>query len=107
MLVGRVTPITGTARLDAATGKYVYQGDSRAEGRLQQIDFFVQDNWRAAAEPDAQRRRPLRDPAAVLGAEQQLLDRRPSTTSGASPVTCRAAIRATPTPETCNLFNPA
>ena len=46
VLVGRVTQIAGTARLDPTTGKYVYQGDSRAEGRLQQIDFFVQDNWR-------------------------------------------------------------
>ena len=46
VLVGRVTSITATARLDPGTGKYVYLGDSRAEGRLQQADFFVQDNWR-------------------------------------------------------------
>jgi hypothetical protein len=46
VLVGRVTQITGTGRLDPSTGKYVYQGDSRAEGRLQQGDFFFQDNWR-------------------------------------------------------------
>ena len=46
VLTGRVTSISATARLDAATGKYVYQGDSRAEGRLQQADFFVQDHWR-------------------------------------------------------------
>ena len=46
VLTGRVTAITATARLDASTGKYVYQGNSRAEGRLQQADFFVQDHWR-------------------------------------------------------------
>jgi carboxypeptidase family protein len=46
VLTGRVTAITSTARLDPSTGKYVYQGDSRAQGRLQQSDLFVQDNWR-------------------------------------------------------------
>lgn len=46
LLTGRVTQITATGRLDASTGQYVYQGDSRAEGRLEQMDFFVQDNWR-------------------------------------------------------------
>jgi hypothetical protein len=46
VLVGRVTQIAGTGRLDAASGKYVYNGDSIAEGRLEQIDFFAQDNWR-------------------------------------------------------------
>jgi hypothetical protein len=45
MLVGRVTQIGATARL-TPDGQYVYQGDSRAEGRLRQMDFFVQDNWR-------------------------------------------------------------
>jgi hypothetical protein len=47
VLTGRVTAITATARLDPSTGKYVYQGDSRAQGRLQEADVFVQDNWRA------------------------------------------------------------
>jgi hypothetical protein len=46
VLVGRVTQISGTGRLDPSSGKYVYQGDSRAEGRLRQTDFFLQDNWR-------------------------------------------------------------
>jgi len=45
-LIGRVTSIGATARLDANSGQYVYLGDSRAEGRLRQADFFVQDNWR-------------------------------------------------------------
>jgi hypothetical protein len=47
VLTGRVTSIGATARLDASTGKYVYLGNSRAEGRLRQFDFFIQDNWRA------------------------------------------------------------
>jgi hypothetical protein len=47
VLTGRVTSIGATARLDANTGQYVYLGDSRAEGRLRQLDFFIQDNWRA------------------------------------------------------------
>ncbi len=46
-LIGRVTSINATARLDANTGQYVYLGDSRAEGRLRQADLFIQDNWRA------------------------------------------------------------
>ena len=47
VLVGRVTSIGATARLDPGSGQYVYLGDSRAEGRLRQADFFIQDNWRA------------------------------------------------------------
>jgi hypothetical protein len=46
LLVGDVSSITGTARLDGDTGKYVYNGDSLQRGRLQQVDTFFQDNWR-------------------------------------------------------------
>jgi len=46
VLTGRVTQIGATARLDPSSGQYVYQGDSRAEGRLRQFDLYVQDNWR-------------------------------------------------------------
>ncbi|HYN10323.1 MAG TPA: carboxypeptidase regulatory-like domain-containing protein [Vicinamibacterales bacterium] len=45
MLTGRATQIGATARL-TLDGQYVYQGDSRAEGRLRQADLFIQDNWR-------------------------------------------------------------
>jgi len=45
-LTGHVTSISGTARLDANTGQYVYNGDSRQEGRLRELDFFIQDNWK-------------------------------------------------------------
>ena len=46
VLTGRVTSVGATARLDPDSGQYVYQGDSRAEGRLRQFDLFMQDNWR-------------------------------------------------------------
>ena len=45
VLTGRVTQIGSTARL-SPDGQYIYQGDSRALGRLRQADLFVQDNWR-------------------------------------------------------------
>jgi hypothetical protein len=47
VLTGRVTSITGTGRLNPATGKYVYNGDSLQRGALRQLDFFIQDGWRA------------------------------------------------------------
>ena len=46
LLVGSVTQVTGTARLDASSGRYVYNGRSFQEGRLRQFDLFFQDNWR-------------------------------------------------------------
>ena len=46
VLTGRVTSITATARLDPSTGKYVYQGTSKQEARLDEADTFIQDNWR-------------------------------------------------------------
>jgi hypothetical protein len=46
LLVGSVSAINATARLDGATGRYVYNGRNFQEGRLQQFDTFVQDNWR-------------------------------------------------------------
>ena len=46
LLVGSVSAINGTARVDAATGDYVYNGRNFQEGRLQQFDTFLQDNWR-------------------------------------------------------------
>ncbi|NQW04008.1 MAG: carboxypeptidase regulatory-like domain-containing protein [Acidobacteria bacterium] len=46
VLTGRVSQVSGNARLDAATGKYVYQGLALQEGRLEDIGTFVQDSWR-------------------------------------------------------------
>jgi len=46
MLTGTVSNINSNARLNGDTGQYVYNGQSYEEGRLQQVDTFVQDNWR-------------------------------------------------------------
>ena len=47
LLTGRVTSIAGTARLDSATGKYVYNGDLARKSRQNSFSAFVQDQWRA------------------------------------------------------------
>ncbi len=47
MMVGRVSAITSTSRIDEATNKYVYNGAATARGRQREFDFFFQDNWRA------------------------------------------------------------
>jgi hypothetical protein len=47
VLTGNVSTIQGTARLDANTGTYVYNGTSRQEGRLRELDLFIQDSWKA------------------------------------------------------------
>jgi|RhiMethySRZTD1v2_1073278.scaffolds.fasta_scaffold20695_2 hypothetical protein len=47
VLTGHVSQIGGTARLDASTGKYVYNGSGRQEGRLREVDLFIQDSWKA------------------------------------------------------------
>jgi len=46
LLTGRVSNIAGTARLDAATGKYVYNGDLARKSRQSSFSAFVQDSWR-------------------------------------------------------------
>src|SRR6185436_11863792 len=46
VLTGRVLSITGQGALDASTGQYVYMGETKTEGRLRDIGFYVQDNWR-------------------------------------------------------------
>jgi hypothetical protein len=45
-LTGRVTQINGTARLDAATGKYVYLGNLYQKSRMDSFDAYLQDSWR-------------------------------------------------------------
>jgi hypothetical protein len=44
-LTGRVTTITGDARLDSS-GTYNYMGVGRQEGRLREIGGYIQDQWR-------------------------------------------------------------
>jgi len=46
MLTGRVTQITGTSRLDAASGEYKYLGSLDQRFRQQEFGSYVQDSWR-------------------------------------------------------------
>jgi hypothetical protein len=46
ILTGRVTSILGTARLNADTNVYEYNGLGKQQGRMRQFGFFAQDNWR-------------------------------------------------------------
>lgn len=46
ILTGRVSEVRGVARLDEATGKYVYGGDGMQRARQRQIGFWLQDSWR-------------------------------------------------------------
>ena len=66
----RLTP--GSTR----AGKYNYMGDGRSAAGCASTACFVQDSWRLKQNLTRERRRPLRHPAAVLGAEQQLHLRR-------------------------------
>jgi len=45
-LTGRVSSINSNARIDEATNKYVYSGQGIQRGRMREMDFFAQDNWR-------------------------------------------------------------
>jgi hypothetical protein len=47
MLTGRVSSIVGNARLSPADDTYKYLGESRAEARLREFDFFIHDTWKA------------------------------------------------------------
>ncbi len=46
MLTGRVSTITGEARLDEATDGYVYLGESIQRARIHDYGFYVADTWR-------------------------------------------------------------
>jgi hypothetical protein len=46
LLTGRVQSVAGTARLDSATGKYVYNGDLARKSRQSSGAAFFQDSWR-------------------------------------------------------------
>jgi hypothetical protein len=47
LLTGRVSSIPGTARLNAATGEYVYNGDLARKSRQSSFSAFASDSWRA------------------------------------------------------------
>jgi hypothetical protein len=46
MLTGRIQQIAGDARIDEATGEYVWVGQGRETGRLREGGFYLQDQWR-------------------------------------------------------------
>ena len=46
LLTGRVTAITGNARLDEDTGLYTYMGLGTQRSRMQEGGFYLQDSWR-------------------------------------------------------------
>ena len=46
LLTGRVSQVTGDARLDEATGEYAYVGVGIQRARMRDSAFFVQDSWR-------------------------------------------------------------
>lgn len=46
LLTGRVSQLSGVARVDAATGKYVFAGLGLEESRLDDWGVFAQDSWR-------------------------------------------------------------
>jgi hypothetical protein len=46
VLTGRITSVTGTARLDANTGEYVYLGNLYQVSRMDSFDLYAQDSWR-------------------------------------------------------------
>jgi hypothetical protein len=48
ILTGRVTAITGSARLDPSTGEYVYLGDLLQRSRMNSFSTFGQDSWRVS-----------------------------------------------------------
>ena len=46
LLTGRVTSITGNARLDEDSGLYTYMGQATQRSRMQEGGFYLQDSWR-------------------------------------------------------------
>ena len=48
MLTGRISSLTGDARINAAGDTYNQLGLSRAEGRMREFNFFMSDSWRVS-----------------------------------------------------------
>jgi len=46
LLTGRISSVNADARLDEATGKYVYEGIGTQRGRQREMGGFGQDTWR-------------------------------------------------------------
>jgi len=47
LVTGRVSSVSGTARITPDGDQYVPLGESRAQGRMREFDFYAQDSWRA------------------------------------------------------------
>ena len=47
MLTGRISSISGDARINPAGDTYVPLGESLAQGRMREFDFYAADSWRA------------------------------------------------------------
>jgi hypothetical protein len=47
MLTGRMTQLTGDARISPTGDSYVPLGESTAQGRMREVDFYAADTWRA------------------------------------------------------------
>jgi hypothetical protein len=47
LLTGRVSEITGDARLDENSGEYVFMGTGTQRARMREAGLFLQDAWRA------------------------------------------------------------
>ncbi|PYR33840.1 MAG: hypothetical protein DMF93_24410, partial [Acidobacteria bacterium] len=48
MLTGRINSLTGTARINPDGSEYVPLGESTAQGRMRELDFYAADQWRAS-----------------------------------------------------------
>jgi hypothetical protein len=46
MLTGRISQITGDARIDEKTGEYKWVGQGKQTGRLREGGIYLQDQWR-------------------------------------------------------------
>src|SRR5262245_19188329 len=46
MLTWRITSLTGTARINEAGDTFVPLGESKAQGRMREFDFYAADQWR-------------------------------------------------------------
>src|SRR5262249_19229526 len=43
---GRITSLTGNARINEAGDTFVPLGESKAQGRMREFDFYAADQWR-------------------------------------------------------------
>ncbi len=105
LLTGRITSITGNARLDEATDQYKYLGASTQRARMRQGDIFIQDSWRVR--PNLTINYGLRYSVQLpsLALNNSYSRATPETLFGVSGVPPNCDL-SHPVPEDCNLFQP-